>query len=496
MPSTCYISIDLGASSGRLLAAQFDGKHLTLEELYRFENAPVVRGRQMHWDLAGLWRHIQTGLRTAREKYGDNIHSIAVDTWGVDFGLLGPGDELLSDPVCYRDSRTDGMMERAFAIVPREQIFAQTGLQFMQINTLYQLLAMKLQNSPLLETAQSLLMMPDLFHWLLTGVKANEMTDATTTQFFNLRSGRWATELLNRFGLPTHILGTVIQPGTKLGPLLPQVAAAMGLENVQVIAPGTHDTASAVVAVPAFSRPNERPDWCCISSGTWSVMGVELPKPVINEKCLSLNFTNEGGVGGTTLLLKNIVGLWLVQECRRIWSAGGSKYSWDQLMHAAAATKLLVSFIDPDDPAFLAPVDMPAAIQSFCQRTKQCVPVEQGSIVRCALESLAMRYRRTLESLEGLMGGQIQTIHIVGGGAQNRQLCQMTADACQRRVVAGPVEATAIGNALIQAVAAGEIGSIAQAREVVRRSFPVEEYRPQSSAAWQDAYERFLKIAP
>jgi rhamnulokinase len=494
MAATCYVPIDLGASSGRHLAAVFDGQRLTLEEIYRFENGPVVDGGRMYWDLLGLWQHIQTGLRAARTKYGERVSSIAVDTWGVDFGLLGRGDELLGNPVCYRDSRTDGLLERAFSIVPREEIFSQTGLQFMQINTLYQLLAMKLQNSPLLEIAQSLLMMPDLFHWLLTGVKANEMTDATTTQFFNPAQGRWATELLERFDLPTRILGTVIQPGTKLGPLLPQVATATGLSNVQVIAPGTHDTASAVMAVPAASKPSTVPDWCYISSGTWSLMGVEVPRPVINEKCLALNFTNEGGVGGTTRLLKNIVGLWLVQECRRVWNLAGTTYSWEHLTQAAAAAKPLAAFINPDDSGFLAPADMPQAIRSICQRTKQTVPADEGAVIRCALESLALQYRRTLESLEGLIGGRIGTIHIVGGGAQNRQLCQMTADACQRRVVAGPVEATAIGNALMQAVAAGEIGSIAQAREVVRRSFPVEEYQPQNTAAWQEAFGRFLAI--
>ncbi len=260
--------------------------------------------------------------------------SIGIDTWGVDFELLGPGGQLLGNPVSYRDARTDGILERAFAIMPREEIFAQTGLQFMQINTLYQLLAMKLACSPILETAASLLMMPDLFHFMLTGVKANEMTVATTTQFFNPAKGRWATELLEHFELPSKILGEVIQPGTTLGPLLPQVAAVTGLANVQVVAPGSHDTASAVMAVPAADKPGDAPDWCYISSGTWSILGVEVPKPVINEKCLTLNFTNEGGVGGTTRLLKNIVGLWLSQECRRIWNLAGKGYSWDHLMQA------------------------------------------------------------------------------------------------------------------------------------------------------------------
>jgi rhamnulokinase len=495
MHATTFVPIDLGASSGRHLGAVFNGGRLTVEEIYRFENAPITVRGQKQWDLPALWQHVQNGLRAAREKYGNSIKSIGVDTWGVDFGLLGGDGKLLSNPVSYRDSRTDGILERAFAIVPRDQIFAQTGLQFMQINTLFQLLAMKLARDPQFESAESLLMMPDLFHWLLTGVVANEMTVATTTQLFNTTQNRWATELLKQFDLPSRILCNVIQPGTKLGPLLPQVATSTGLAGVQVVAPGSHDTASAVLAVPARGEPGSRPDWCYISSGTWSILGVEVPKPVINEKCLALNFTNEGGVGGTTRLLKNIVGLWLLQECRRIWNASGKSYSWDHLMQAADAAKPLVSFINPDDPTFLAPADMPQAISSFCQRTGQSLPANEGAFIRCALESLALQYRRTLEALEGLIDGRIETIHIVGGGAQNTLLCQMTADACQRRVVAGPVEATAIGNALAQAVSAGEIASISEAREVVRRSFSPQEYHPRDSAAWQEAYGHFSRIA-
>ena len=307
------------------------------------------------------------------------------------------------------------------------------------------------------------LMMPDLFHWLLTGVKANEMTNATTTQFFNPAKQRWATDLLERFDLPTQILGTVVQPGTRLGPILPKVAKSTGLNAVQVVVPGTHDTASAVMAVPAESKPGSRPDWCYISSGTWSLMGVEVPQPVINEQVLALNFTNEGGVGGTTRLLKNICGLWLVQECRRVWSQAGTTYSWEHFTQAAAVAKPLAALINPDDPGFLAPADMPEAIRAFCRRTGQAVPENEGAVIRCALESLALQYRRVLGWLEGLIGGRIETMHIVGGGTQNRQLCQMAADACQRRVVAGPVEATAIGNLMMQAIAAGEVGSIAEA---------------------------------
>jgi rhamnulokinase len=493
--SSCYIAIDLGASSGRHVAGLFDGRLLTLDELHRFENGAVSAAGRLNWDLLGLWQQVLNGLRAARSKYADRVGSVGVDTWGVDFGLLGRNDELLGNPVCYRDSRTDGMLQRAFEVMPREEIFSHTGVQFMQLNTLYQLLAMKAQNSPLLDMAETILLMPDLFHWLLTGVKANEMTEASTTQFFNPANGRWATELFDRLGLPSKILGELIVPGTRLGPLLPDVAASTGMKNVSVVVPGTHDTASAVMAVPAASKPGARPDWCYISSGTWSLMGVEVPKPVINEKCLALNFTNEGGVGGTTRLLKIICGLWLVQECRRVWSQAGTTYSWEHLTQAAAAAKPLVSLINPDDQSFLAPSDMPEAIRAFCRRTGQTVPADEGAIIRCALESLALRYRQCLGWLEELIGGRIETVHVVGGGTQNRQLCQMTADACGRRVVAGPIEATAVGNVMTQAITAGEIGSIAEAREVVRRSFSVEEYQPTNRTAWDEAFGRFLKIA-
>jgi rhamnulokinase len=494
MSNTCYVAVDIGASGGRHIAGQFDGHRLTLDELLRFENRPIAAGGHLHWDLPDLWKNVQHGLRAAGDKYGDRIKSVAVDTWGVDFGLLGKGDKLLANPICYRDSQTDGILDRAFKIVPRAEIFAQTGLQFMQINTLFQLLAMKLVGSPLLAAAETMLMMPDLFHWLLTGVKANEISNASTTQFYNPVQGCWAVDLLERFDLPTTMLGPLIQPGTTLGPLQPEVAAATGISHLQVVAPGTHDTASAIMAVPAAGSLGMRPDWCYISSGTWSLMGVEVLQPVINEKCLELNFTNEAGVGGATELLKNICGLWLVQECRRVWNQGGKTYSWEHLNQAAAASEPLIHLIDPNDPAFHAPPDMPTAIRDFCRRTGQPAPADEGAVIRCALQSLALTYRRTLAELEDLTGARIETIHIVGGGTQNKQLCQMTADACQRRVLAGPIEATAIGNLMMQAISAGEISSIAQAREIIRQSMSVEEYRPHEPAPWDDAYQRFLVL--
>jgi rhamnulokinase len=489
-----YLAADLGASSGRVVAGLFDGERLSIEEVYRFDNAGVAAAGRLQWDLLNQWSHLQRGLRAGGRLYPGQVRSVGVDTWGVDFGLLGRNDELLGNPYHYRDVRTAGIFDKAFAIVPREEIFALTGLQFMEFNTLYQLLAMKLARSPLLDVAERLLMIPDLYHWLLTGEKANEFTNASTTQFYNPKAKTWATDLLDKFGLPTKILGTITPPGTKLGRLLPAVAEETGLADIDVVLPGTHDTASAVMAVPAASTAGAKPNWCYISSGTWSLMGVETPEPVINDRCYQLNFTNEGGVGNTVRLLKNIAGLWLVQECRRIWKHSGHEYGWEELTRRAGESMPLASLINPDDPRFTAPKDMPAEIRSYCQQTGQPVPASEGAVIRCALESLALRYRMVLGMLEELVGGRIDVIHIVGGGTQNRLLNQMAADACNRRVVAGPVEATALGNVMMQAVADGAFGDISQAREVIKKSFAVQEYAPKNPQPWNQSYERFQKL--
>ncbi len=495
MADKVFVAVDVGASSGRHMAGLFDGGQLKLAEIYRFENGPVYVGDHMHWDVLGLWKDITVGLRAAGNDYGRSLASVGVDTWGVDFGLLGRGDELLGNPYHYRDARTHGMFEAAFERVPRTENFAQTGLQFMEINSLYQLLSMKLSNSPILEMAESLLFMPDLFHWLMTGEKVNEFTDATTSQFYNPLRGNWARQLLSKLGIPTNILCDIVQPGTKLGKLRKQVAGETGLPGIEVVLPGTHDTASAVLAVPADSIEDSVPNWCYISSGTWSLMGVESPEPIINDRASELNFTNEGGVGNTTRVLKNIAGLWLVQECRRVWNQEGADHSWDDLVHLAEGARPLVSLIDPDHASFVAPANMASAIRNYCRDTGQTVPSSEGAVIRCALESLALRYRQVLGWLEELIGQRIETIHIVGGGSQNEQLNQMTADACHRRVLAGPVEATATGNILMQMIAMGEVASIAQARKIVQQSFPTEEYTPRETARWDEAFERFEALS-
>ncbi len=489
-----YLAVDLGASSGRVVAGLLHADRLRLQEVYRFENGPVTVCGRMHWDLLAQWAHVQQGLRAAAAEFGDRIASVGVDTWGVDFGLLGRGDELLGNPYHYRDPRTSGIFKEAFSRVPREKIFAETGLQFMEFNTLFQLLVMTQQRSPLLDVAERLLMVPDLFHWMLTGEKANEFTDVSTTQLYNPLRGDWSTHLIEQFGFPAHIFGPIVPPGTRLGPLQAPVAEATGLRDVDVVLPGSHDTASAVMAVPAASVAGAAPDWCYISSGTWSLMGVETPQPVINETCSQLNFTNEGGVGDTIRLLKNIAGLWLLQECRRIWNQQGRDYDWNTLIQAAGTAPPLVSLIRPDDPAFRAPQDMPEAIRQQCRSTGQAVPETEGAMVRCILESLALRYRTVLGWLRELTGAPIKTIHIVGGGVRNQMLCQMAADACNCRVVAGPDEATALGNVLVQAHTDGQVGSLAQARELVRNSFEVTEYVPQEPARWDEPYQRFQKL--
>jgi len=494
MAQKSYLAVDIGASSGRHVIGRFDGRKLTLEEVYRFENGGVEVLGSLYWDLLGLWTQVKNGLRAASSRCDGPIVSVGVDTWGVDFGLLARDDSLLGNPNHYRDARTNGMMEKAFAIVARDEIFRHTGLQFMQFNSLYQLVAMKLAGSPLLEMAKTWLMMPDLFHWLMTGRKSNEFTNATTSQCYNPLQENWALELLRRFGIPTEMFGPISPPGTDLGEMRSAVAAETGLSGARVVLPGTHDTASAVMAVPAASRPGQRPDWCYISLGTWALLGIESPRPVVNDKVLLLNFTNEGGVGNTYRVLKNICGLWLVQECRRVWNQAGRGWGWEDLNKLSAASRPLVSFIDPDAQDFMAPSDMPEAIRGFCRRTAQAVPGDEGAVVRCAVESLAMKIRYVLGMCEELAGGRLETIHIVGGGTQNRQLCQATADACARRVLAGPVEATATGNLMMQAVAAGDVGSIAEAREVIRHSFAVEEYLPHDTAAWDEGYARFAAM--
>jgi rhamnulokinase len=491
MKPQCYLGVDLGAESGRVMAALWDGKRIRLEELHRFPNGPVQIGGTLRWDVLRLWSEIQQGLGLAARKYGKSVKSVGVDTWGVDYVLLSKSNELLGQPFHYRDSRTNGVMARALQRVSREQIFAASGLQFMEINTLYQLLALQKDHPEILAAADCLLMMPDFFHWCLSGARVAEFTDATTTQFFHPTKRIWSYDLLKKFNLPTKILPEVVPPGTRLDSLRRSISARTGLNQISVIAPASHDTGSAVAAVP--TSQTEQGTWAYLSSGTWSLMGLEVREAQLSDRVLDFNLTNEGGVDGTYRLLKNITGLWLVQQCKRSFESKGKKVDYAKLVQLAKAAQPLRSFIDPDDPRFGNPPDMPAAIRNFCKETRQPIPDSEGALVRCALESLALKYQHVLECLEQVSGKQIEVIHIVGGGSRNALLNQFTADACNRTVLAGPVEATVLGNVLMQARASSEIGSLSELRSIVRNSCEIQTFTPKPSevSAWQAARLRF-----
>lgn len=475
-----FLSIDLGASSGRVLLARWNGARFALQELHRFPNGAVNVMGHLQWDVLRLWSEIKNGIARYAAEFNEPLAGIGVDTWGVDFALMDRAGHLLGNPYCYRDSRTDGMMEKVFQRASRAEIFSQTGLQFMQINTLYQLFSLVEAHDPLLDIADTLLLTPDLFHYWLSGRQVAEYTIASTTQMLHCGSRTWANGLLNRVGIPVRLLPPLIHPGNLIGELRGEIIRETNLKNAApVIAVGSHDTASAVVAVPSLDEHS-----AYISSGTWSLVGVEIAEPILNERALRLNFTNEGGASNTIRLLKNVSGLWLLQECRRHWGDVG----WDEVIAHAREAAPLKSLIDPDAADFLNPADMPEAIRSYCRRVGEPEPDSVGEMARCCLESLALKYRWVIESLESLTGREIKTIRIVGGGSQNKLLCQFTADATQRVVVAGPVEATALGNALVQAMALKQIESLAQARVAALASSSIEIFAPRlnEQTKWDD----------
>ncbi len=493
MPANVYLAVDLGAESGRVIAGLLDGGRIELDELHRFPNGPVDIAGTRRWDVLKLWSDILVGLSKAAQKYGEAIISVGVDTWGVDYVLLTDKDEFVGQPYNYRDDRTQDIMEQAFAKLPQRDIFAQTGLQFMEINTLYQLIAMQLRDPEFLAVANHFLMMPDFFHWLLCGSRVVEFTNATTTQFFHPTNRDWAVDLLRTFDLPVEIFPNVVPPGTTLGPVRDNVAQQTGLERIQVVAPATHDTGSAVVAVP--TEQTGQANWAYISSGTWSLIGVEVQEAILTDAALALNVTNEGGVDGTYRLLKNVMGLWLVQQSKRSFEKQGRAYDYSELARLAGEADPFRSLVDPNDSVFLNPDDMAQAIQDWCQQSDQPVPETDGQIIRCALESLALKYRQVLEGIESLTGETVEVIHVVGGGCQNTLLNQFTANACGKPVVAGPIEATALGNVLIQARAAGDVGTLSEIRSIVRNSNELERAEPADSEEWNAAYQRFLKLA-
>ena len=478
-------AVDLGAESGRVLVGTFDGGRLAIEDVHRFPNVPVTVGGTLHWDALRLFGDITAGLRKAGA--AGEVASVAVDSWGVDFGLLDERGRLLANPVHYRDARTDGMVERACSVVPRGEIYGVTGIQFMAINTLYQLLSMTVDEDPLLRQADRLLMTADLFAHFLSGASVSEYTLASTSQALDARTRDWARPMLERLGIPTRLLPELVEPGTDVGPLVRDLAGAPGLARTRVILAGSHDTASAVAGTPLAS-----PATAYLSSGTWSLIGLEVPEPVISDVSLAANLTNEGGVAGTIRLLRNVVGLWLVQESRRALWPNGDGPSYEKLAGLAETAPAFTAFIDTDDEQFLRPGDLPARVREFCVETGQPVPSDAATLMRVLLESLALRYAAAIDQLTAATGHPIDALHIVGGGSRNRLLCRLTADATGLRVRAGPVEATAIGNLAMQAIAAGELGSVAEARELAALSFPMTTYEP--SGDWSEARARFAAL--
>ena len=470
------LAVDVGAESGRVMAVHFDGESLRVDELHRFANGPVdVRGT-LFWDVIGLWREIQIGIDK-----GAVLHpaSMGVDTWGVDFALLDSQGRILGNPVHYRDSRTDGVMERVLEHIPKSVIFNTTGIQFSKINTLYQLVSMAESGSPQLNAACTFLTIPDLFNYLLTGVKVNEFSISSTTQMLDISTRDWAFEMLEEIGIPTHIFSEVVQPGTRLGVF----------HEIPVIAPACHDTGSAVAAIP--SREDH---FGYISSGTWSLAGLEVEAALINEDALKANVTNEGGVYGTYRLLKNITGLWIIQQCRAAWKLQGELLGYDELTDMAQAAEPFRSLIDPDDPGFLPPGNHIGHIQAWCQAHGQPFPETKGAIIRSVLESLALKYRQVLDELVALTSQNIETIHIMGGGSRNNLLNQFTANATGRTVIAGPVEATVLGNALVQLITLGEINDLDEGRQIVSKGGEMKHYQPCDQLEWNDSYSRFLNL--
>ena len=471
-----------------MIAGRLSDGRVQLEEVHRFPNGPVEVAGTRRWDVLRLWSEILDGLTKAADQFGEQIVSVGVDTWGVDYVLLSAKDEILGQPYHYRDGRTQGVMEQAFSRVPREEIFTHTGLQFLPFNTLYQLVAMQLSDPDLLKSADRFLMMPDFFHWLLSGSRVVEFTNATTTQMLHATDRQWASELLRKFEIPPHILPEIVQPGTKLGSIRPEVAAKTGLPRVDVVAPATHDTGSAVAAVP--TERTGKANWAYISSGTWSLIGVEVQDAVLTPEALAQNVTNEGGIDGTYRLLKNVMGLWLVQECRRSFERQGRTYDYADLTRLAAEAEPFLTLINPDDERFLSPDDMADAIVDHCKSHDVTPPETDGQFIRCALESLALRYRQVLEGIESLTGETVEVIHVVGGGSRNDLLNQFTANACNRPVIAGPTEATALGNVLVQARAAGDIGDLTAIRDVVRASSDLTTFEPTDTQSWNEIYTK------
>lgn len=481
------LAFDYGASSGRAIIGKFDGSTISLEEIHRFANEPVTVNKTMYWDILRLFHELKQGLLKAKHIGG--IDSIGIDTWGVDFGLLDKQGNLLANPVHYRDNRTEGMLEKSFQMIDKATFYQITGNQFMEINTAFQMMAV-IQNQPdLLERADKLLLTPDLMNYFLTGVQKAECSIASTTQLMDMKKGIWSEKVMQSLQIPQHIFPEIIPSGTKLGNVTKEIQEELEVGEIEVIAVAGHDTQSALVSVPT-----EEKDFIFISCGTWSLFGTELEEPIINEQSAELNITNEIGYGGKASFLKNIIGLWLIQESRRQWIREGKEYSFGELEKLAEGEEAFRCFIDPDAPEFVPAGNIPRRIRAYCERTGQPVPENEGQIVRCINESLAFKYRDTYAEIHTCTQKDYETIYMLGGGTQSKLLCQMTANACHKNVSAGPVEATVYGNVVLQLIAGGDISNIEEARKIIKNSSDVTVYIPREESLWEDAYQRYREI--
>lgn len=481
------LAFDFGASSGRAIIGCFDGDKITLEEVHRFSNDPVSVGGTVYWDVLRLFYEIKQGIIKA--KIAGGFDSIGIDTWGVDFGLIDSEGKLMENPVHYRDARTVGLVDEAFKTMPKEQLYGITGIQFMELNTLFQLISLKKYRPWMLERADKMLFMPDLFGYMLTGKMCAEYSIASTSQLIDLDKKTWSKEILDAFGIKESVFAPLVQPGTVLGELSKEVCEECGVDPVPVISVCGHDTQSAITSVPC-----EDGDFAFLSSGTWSLFGTELDKPIVNETSMNINITNEGGFDGSTGFLKNIIGLWLIQESRRQWKREGKEYSYADLEKLALAAEPFKCFIDPDTPEFVPHGNIPERVREFCRKTGQYVPETVGEIMRCIYESLAMKYRLTFEKLRECTERDYPVIHVIGGGTKDGLLCQMTANSCDRTVKAGPIEATVMGNVAVQLMSDGSVKNIGQARKIVADSSELKTFEPKDTDKWAGAYEDFLKI--
>lgn len=481
------LSFDFGASSGRAMLAEYSDGKINMQEIHRFSNDTVIVNGTMYWDILRLFFEIKTGITKAVNSGG--FDAIGIDTWGVDFGLIDKRGKLIGNPVHYRDTRTEGMLEETFKTVSQDEIYSRTGIQCMRINTLYQLMYLKNHEPEQLKNAEKMLMIPDLFAYMLTGEIKEEATIASTSNLFDPYKKDWDRELIKKLGLPEHIFADVIKPGEVYGMLSDEICEELGCKKVPVVAACGHDTASAVVATPS-----ETDDFVYISCGTWSLFGIESKDPILTSQAAELNFTNEGGYDGTIRFLKNIMGLWLIQESRRQWKREGDDVGFDQLEKEALGAEPFKCFIDVDDPAFETAGNLPKRVVEFCRRTGQYVPQNRGEIMRCIYQSLAMKYKHTFNKLAEMSSKEYHRINILGGGIKDKLLCQMASDACNVQVLAGPSEATVMGNIAVVLAALGELNGLSEIRRAVSNSTELKKYTPKDNAAWEKAYADFVKI--